>query len=310
MPTFSVIIPTFNSEKFIRRTIQSVLDQTYKDFELIVVDDGSKDETQAILKELEIKDQRIKTLFLENSGSAIVPTNRGIEMAKGTYIAFLDHDDQWKENKLELVEKAFNEGPEVGFVATNVEVINEITGNRSISKPFMGKEGLPIETLPAGDYFNTMSMLTIRHDVVKKLGGLDPHIMVFGDYDFIARMLQHEVAYVFLPEPLTLYTIHENNMSAVGRATARRIQDLEYIITKHHSKFAEYRESLSKVQHAIARLYLLLGKRKEARRYFKEAIQNDKTNVMMYLRFLSTYLGSGFYDALSALKRKLLPGKA
>ena len=96
----SIVIPAYNREKTILRCIDSVLKQTYKNIEIIVVDDGSTDKTQEII--LSVKDSRIKYVKLEKNSGAQVARNKGIEFADGKWIAFLDSDDMWEEDKLEI----------------------------------------------------------------------------------------------------------------------------------------------------------------------------------------------------------------
>ena len=97
-PVFTVIIPTYNRENFLKRTIDSILSQTFKDFELIIVDDGSTDHTKALIDRYE--DDRIVYFYKENGGQNSA-TNLGIQNAKGEYIAFCDSDDTWMPEKLE-----------------------------------------------------------------------------------------------------------------------------------------------------------------------------------------------------------------
>ena len=102
----SVIIPSYNRENTIKRSIDSVLDQTYKDIEIVVVDDCSSDNTQHIVSM--IGDKRIKYVRLDKNSGACIARNKGIELAKGEYIAFQDSDDEWVSNKLELQLSAIN----------------------------------------------------------------------------------------------------------------------------------------------------------------------------------------------------------
>ena len=99
MPEVSVIIPTFNYGRFLEQAIQSVLGQTFQDFELIVVDDGSTDDTREVLARFE-SDRRVRCLFQANRGDAAA-RNTGILNAGGRYVAFLDSDDYWMPEKLE-----------------------------------------------------------------------------------------------------------------------------------------------------------------------------------------------------------------
>ena len=97
-PTISVIIPTYNRADFIGRAIESVLDQTYQDFEIIVIDDGSKDNTENIVKSFD--DTRITYIRLKDNKGAAVARNTGIGTARGKFIAFQDSDDEWLPQKL------------------------------------------------------------------------------------------------------------------------------------------------------------------------------------------------------------------
>ncbi len=99
-PLVSVIIPVYNAENFIEQTIQSVLNQTIQDFEIIVSNDGSKDNSGAVIQALQKKDNRI--IYISKSNSGVSDTrNMGVENAKGKYLAFLDADDIWKQDNLE-----------------------------------------------------------------------------------------------------------------------------------------------------------------------------------------------------------------
>ena len=116
-PTVSVIIPTYNRAHLVGRAIQSVLEQTYKDFELIVIDDGSNDNTEYIIKEFQKKDKRIKYIAYKKNKGGSAARNAGIKSSKGEYIAFLDSDDEWLSEKLEKQIRLFSSMPaKVGVI--------------------------------------------------------------------------------------------------------------------------------------------------------------------------------------------------
>ena len=116
---FSVIIPAFNAEKFIARAIKSVLRQTNQNFEIIIINDGSQDQTEAAISQFE--DNRIVYLYQENSGVSAA-RNRGILASKGEYICFLDADDEWKSNHLEVVSSLINQYADCGMYVTGYDV--------------------------------------------------------------------------------------------------------------------------------------------------------------------------------------------
>ncbi|MFW5794848.1 MAG: glycosyltransferase family 2 protein [Bacillota bacterium] len=123
-PLVSVITPTYNSEKYISETINSVQRQTYKNWEMIIVDDYSKDSTRNILKEFAKKDQRIKLIFLDKNYGAGIARNKAINKSEGKYIAFLDSDDIWKKEKLNI-QIEMMEKKDVAFTFASYRMISE-----------------------------------------------------------------------------------------------------------------------------------------------------------------------------------------
>ena len=124
-PFFSIIIPTFNRDKFIKKAINSVLNQTFKSWEIIIVDNNSKDNTEKITTE--IKDNRIKFYKISNNGIIARSRNYGIEKSLGKYLAFLDSDDWWKKNKLELCYKEILKGKK--FIYHNANIARKKKSN-------------------------------------------------------------------------------------------------------------------------------------------------------------------------------------
>lgn len=134
---FSVIIPTYNREGIINRAIDSVLSQTQKDFELIVVDDGSIDNTECVVKKY--RDSRIVYLKQKNGGAPSA-RNNGIKHAKGRYVSFLDSDDVWYPTMLELQKKKYDSDPDISCVYSDLEIITE-NGKKSKFWNSTGIEG-------------------------------------------------------------------------------------------------------------------------------------------------------------------------
>ncbi len=306
MPTFSVIIPAYNSERFIERTIKSVLNQTFTDFELIIVDDGSNDNTDRLIKKAQLKDTRIKVISTPNSGGPTIPTNIGINVAKGEYVAFLDHDDEWREDKLQKIYDVVKKNPDIGFFASNVDQHHDKTKKKTTGVLKLEKDNLPVEKVLAGSYFNTFSMLVIKKSVLDRVGTLDTGLLVFADYDLVARMVANNVLYKFLNDSLVTYHIHDNNTSSLERTAHRRAQDLESIITKYQKTFLKYPKSLSAVYHAIARLHLHLGNKKEAVVSFKKAIKHHPFGIANYARLLAALGGERLYKVLYQIRSKTL----
>lgn len=304
MPIFSVIIPTYNSEKYIETTINSVLDQTFKDFELIIVDDGSQDSTRELLDTYKNIDERIQVILSKNSGGPATPTNIGIGLARGAFITFLDHDDSWKKTKLEILFREFKNNPHVGFILSNVETYSEDDSSTQVSTTKIRNNKASTDTLLSGKYFNTFSMISIRQEVLSRIGALDVNLLIFTDYDIITRLVSFNVQHIFLAEPLVTYRIHAHNTSALPTSAKRRAEDLERILTKYSKTFPKNNKSFSAVHHAIGSLYLYLGNVSKARNHYRTAIKLYPRNLFMYIRYLFTYLGDKPYRILTSLKRK------
>ena len=120
----SIITPSYNSSKFIVECIESVLSQTYENWEMIIVDDCSKDNSKEIISELSTKDKRIKPIFLEKNVGAAEARNTAIRQSKGKYVAFLDSDDLWNPKKLEK-QLSFMHENEIAFSYTTYQFISE-----------------------------------------------------------------------------------------------------------------------------------------------------------------------------------------
>jgi len=120
----SIIMPSYNASKYIKESIQSVLEQTYTNWELIIVDDCSTDETPQILRDMEKRDARIRVFYEKENGGAAVARNKALEHARGQFIAFLDSDDCWKRNKL-AVQLVFMKQYGFAFTFTAYEYMSE-----------------------------------------------------------------------------------------------------------------------------------------------------------------------------------------
>lgn len=124
-PLISIITPSFNSEKYITDTIESVLNQSFKNFEMIIVDDCSSDSTCKIVESYMNTDDRIKLYKLENNSGAAVARNTALDISKGRFIAYLDADDIWKKDKLEK-QVSFMLSTDIAFSCTSYEVIDDL----------------------------------------------------------------------------------------------------------------------------------------------------------------------------------------
>lgn len=186
MPEISVIIPAYNAELTIIETIQSVQQQTFQDFELIVIDDGSKDRTVELVHSL--KDERLKIFSYENGG-VCVARNRGVSHSTGEFIAFLDADDLWTSDKLELQLKALQEHPEAGVAYSWTCFMDEQGESLSfLSSPPYSFEGNVYQKLLVSDFIHSGSNTLIRRQAIESVGDFDSACAGCADWDYWLRL--------------------------------------------------------------------------------------------------------------------------
>lgn len=219
MPKVSVIIPTYNREDFIEETIQSVLDQTYKDFEIIVVDDGSTDNTK---KKLEKFNSKIKLIEQKNSERA-VSRNNGIKNAQGEYIAFLDSDDLWFKNKLEKQVEVLDKNKDYVLTYCQCLRINENGLNIKIAeRQLKGYSGYVYEKLLMRNFITSPTPL-VKRECIEKIKGFETKYIPYEDWEFWVRLSLLGKFY-FIKEPLAHYRIHETQ--SVKLAKAEKIEEV------------------------------------------------------------------------------------
>ncbi len=209
-PSVSVVCLAYNSMKFLPRTIDSVLSQTFTDFELVLVDDGSADNVVDWASRQ--SDLRFRLVSQANQGIAGA-RNRGIREARGEYIAFLDGDDLWHPQKLEFQVDVLNRHPEVGLVHTHVELIDAQGRHLGYSKN-MGVHGDARAAILVSNFVGTASVTLIRRRCFDELGGFlsDPSVAWCDDWDMWVRIAM-KYSFALVPQPLTRYRLHPNGAS-------------------------------------------------------------------------------------------------
>ena len=275
----SIIMPTYNRANYIGETIESIRKQTYENWELIIVDDGSEDNTGEVISR--IKDERIQ---FHKAGRIAINgkvKNIGIEKARGELIAFIDSDDLWAETKLEKQVAAMQEYPEAAFSLTGGFNFRDI--NQPIDFFYRQKEGLRygdiLTAIFKSEISTTTPSLIIRRECLAT-GGFD-ETKPFSDIDFIARLASRFKA-VILYEPLLYRRLHNANDSG-----ANWIKGYEQGV----SLIRMYRKRLpvSVVRGALFKLYINFGEdcllhreRKKAAKYFYYAWKNRPLSIIPF----------------------------
>lgn len=209
MKKVSVVIPTYNRAYCLRRTIQSVVDQTYHNWELLVVDNTSRDNTRDVVERFE--DDRIKFLQVKNNGVIGKSRNYGIQVASGELIAFLDSDDSWLPEKLERSVSALEGG--CRFVHHDLYISNGIEMEKARITNIARRLTNPVvEDLIRGGNAVCTSSVVVEAELIRDVDGFseDPELVGIEDYDLWVRVAERSEGFAFVEEPLGFYTIDGN----------------------------------------------------------------------------------------------------
>lgn len=230
-PLVSIIMPAYNAGKFITESIQSVINQSYPHWELIIINDGSTDDTEEKVKSLQANNSRIVYVLQQNGGQGKA-RNRGLEEAQGDYIAFLDSDDLWVAHKLKFQVDLMQKHPEIdllfsGAVAFKDSINNTLQPlNHNNSAIYSGEDA--IRTFIKG---NKVPILTglVKRDVMEAVGNFDAslHLQNVEDSHLWLKMLFANYTLKSCPEVLAYYRIHE--AQATGNKFKNTLKEINLI---------------------------------------------------------------------------------
>lgn len=233
-PLVSIIIPTYNSAKFLPETIESVLSQSYRNWEMLIVDDGSTDNTLSIARNFSFQDKRMRIFPLGfNYGGPAVPRNYGMKRAQGDYIAFLDSDDLWLPEKLQK---------QICFLESNRDIfwlyskfIIKSDDNQGIVASTKSKSGYIFNDLLL--HFNIIPILTVvmrnRKENNTYFFDEDKRLVAVEDYGMWLLLAKDEKI-SFIDEPLAIYRAHSRGISAGAHSNFKKCS----LILKKFSRYA------------------------------------------------------------------------
>jgi glycosyltransferase involved in cell wall biosynthesis len=274
MPKVSVVIPVYNSDKYIEETLDSVLSQTYTDFEVIVVDDGSEDKTPSIVKQYQVKyPEKVKLIQKENGGPASA-RNMGIKVARGEFIAFNDSDDLWLPSKLEKQLEYFNSDPQVGLVYSKY---TSFKGDKELrTKPEGGHSGWIFTKLLSKSIIQASTMI-VKRECLDAVGTFDESFSLADEYDMSLRIAKKFQCY-FVDKALTRYRVHDTNASKNNLLFDKENLKIYKKIYNNDTDLCENEKELLKKR--ISRYCILVakglynqGQLDESKKYQKEALE-------------------------------------
>jgi len=209
-PLFSIIIPTYNRAALLDRCLMSLCDQTYKNFEVLVCDDGSTDNSKEITEKY-INALNIQYLWEPNWGGPARPRNRGIAVAKGEWICFLDSDDWWKPEKLQLCLPYLNV---YELIYHDLEIVGKKPNVGKVFKSRVLKGDFFRDILVGGNSIPNSSVV-LRKEIIKKVGfqSEDPKMISVEDSDYLLRVAQITNKFRYIPRVLGCYWVGDNNIS-------------------------------------------------------------------------------------------------
>jgi glycosyltransferase involved in cell wall biosynthesis len=295
-PTVSVLIPSYNHARFLPAALQSVFDQTFTDYEIVVVDDGSTDGSVELLQQY---GERIRLFTQPNRGT--YPTlNRCIAESKGRYLAILNSDDLWAPTKLEKQVAVLEAQLQVGLVHTDGRFIDG-EGNILEGNPL----GFEWPRTPSGNIIEALvrcnkiiaSSVLIRRECFERLGGFREDLFGSGDWEMWFRVaLEYDIA--FIDEPLTFYRVHGANASFQHRRVYEDdVRVREETIHANEARLWQRANDPRAMRLALAHSYAclgteyaLLGERRKARRAYLHSLRLYPLRIKSLLRLALTFL--------------------
>jgi len=278
----SVIIPTYNRSKLLRRAIQSVLAQTYQDIELIVVDDGSTDDTRGGVEGF--NDSRIRYIQHGENKGANAARNTGVKATNGEYINFLDDDDELFPEKLERqIGKLRGVPNSVGLIYCRAYYSME--GQKDATCPAPSLRGNLHLHLLKKNLFLLMTPL-IRKECFQKAGLFDEALPGCQDWDMWIRIAKY-FEFDFIPDILAKYHVHGEQISAdlITKMDARAM-----VVRKHQSDFCKYPRILSDHLRRLGVFSYLAGRRRDGDMYIWKALKQNPLAVKNYLHLIFSSL--------------------
>jgi glycosyltransferase involved in cell wall biosynthesis len=323
MPLISVIIPTYNRARFVVKAIDSVLNQKFTDYEIIVIDDGSTDDTQTVLVPYS---NNIRYIYQENAGVSAA-RNTGIKKASGEWISFLDSDDEWKEDYLSTQMAQIKQYPNALIYMTNATSISP-NGERSnffsaigILENFDGDQSLYIKrplNLIVKHSATFLQSTILRKNTLINVGLFDTSLSIAEDLDIISRAALQGTLVIIRKELVEVYRRKESIQNLMAQSMTRGISRYKafgkvyenLLISSHLTRVekASISRALSYNWRALGNILIIAGRKTEARQFYKVSFYRYPS-ILSLIKFLTTFLPMSVSRILVRKGRNILSGE-
>ncbi len=306
-PTVSINLCCYNSEKFLEETLQSIFSQTYKDWELIVINDGSSDSTEQIIIRYINEGWPIVYHYQTNAGLGY-SRNKAIELSKGEFIAIIDHDDLWLATKLEKQLMTIIQHPEVDFLYGNFYKIIMPNENKLILGHKKSQaEGNVFESFLYNYPVNLQTVLFRRSALDCLDQYFDENLNLAEDFDLFMRILYKSIA-IYVDEPLAIYRIHPgmSSIKYIDKYPIETAYIIEKLININNSISLKYENAINyyraKISYWYARSCMIKSDNYGARKHLETY---KYVNFKFFILYLLTFFNSSYWKALHKLKDKV-----
>jgi len=299
-PLVSVVIPTYNRADKIDRSLTSVLNQTYENLEVVVVDDGSTDNTEEVIRSYE--DTRVHYIGHEENKGATAARNTGIEAAKGEFIAFQDSDDEWHPKKIEKQVEAYMNSPDDYKVIYTI-VCGNLTGGGKIYVPerwAVPRNGDIHHTIRKGSCVSTVGIFTNK-SCLEKVGYFDENFPRLQDWELAFRLSKH---YKFkLVDEVMVEAYHDE--SSITEDNEALAEAIEMFLEKHKKDFEGHEDILSEHYFWLASVLFSLDRDEEAQKYLKKGVSLKPFCLLTFIRLFASILGHWFFNNFRGFYRRI-----
>jgi len=302
MPKVSVIIPTHNRADILREAITSVLSQSFSDFEIVVVDDASRDNTSEVVRAID--DQRIKYLRHETNRGVALARNTGVLNSTGQYIAFLDDDDEWLPDKLKKQYDLLEGSPVIVGVVHTGSFAVDVSSRKILRQLTPTKRGKIFDEMFIQNSIAPTSTFFLRRECFERVGLFDVKLEFGEDFDMWLRIAK-EFQFEYIEEPLVKFSV-SNNKSSLSANYELKIRGGEAQLRKYAALFALNSKVHSRRYLDLGVLYCYKGDVIKGRKALIKAIKIYPFEPKYYFNLCLSLLGANNFKILKQLKEQWL----